>query len=246
MHAHRRGRHRLARVAPAGCRAATSRSCTLDGNTIYDSHGRVSRVTTAGYGPSVGKQILMAYLPRAMAVAGHRPAGDVHERAVPREGRRHRRPVRPRRHPAEGLTHRCHTSAFGLDDSAKPGPRTSNLERDAHSGLREAGAGARGEDQHHRRRPVGRHHQPRVHDVAARGVRGRAGRAAGRAARRRVARADARGRRGRRAVPVRRVDRREQGDARGGRLDGLGSAAHRYGADRGDPGDRGRRTARST
>jgi glycine cleavage system aminomethyltransferase T len=43
---------------------------TLDGDTINDSHGRVSRVTTAGYGPSVGKQILMAYLPRALAEPG--------------------------------------------------------------------------------------------------------------------------------------------------------------------------------
>ena len=43
---------------------------TLDGATIHDSHGRVSRVTTAGYGPSVGKQILMAYLPRALAEPG--------------------------------------------------------------------------------------------------------------------------------------------------------------------------------
>ena len=44
--------------------------CDMDGSTIFDSHGRVSRVTTAGYGPSVGKHILMAYLPRDLAVAG--------------------------------------------------------------------------------------------------------------------------------------------------------------------------------
>ena len=42
----------------------------LDGNVIFDSHGRVSRVTTAGYGPSVGKQVLMAYLPRDLAEPG--------------------------------------------------------------------------------------------------------------------------------------------------------------------------------
>jgi glycine cleavage system aminomethyltransferase T len=40
------------------------------GDTIYDSHGRVSRVTSAGYCPSVGKQVLMAYLPRQLADAG--------------------------------------------------------------------------------------------------------------------------------------------------------------------------------
>jgi glycine cleavage system aminomethyltransferase T/glycine/D-amino acid oxidase-like deaminating enzyme len=44
--------------------------CDLDGNVLFDSHGRVSRVTTAGYGPSVGKHILMAYLPTAFAAPG--------------------------------------------------------------------------------------------------------------------------------------------------------------------------------
>ena len=44
--------------------------CDLDGNTIFDSHGRVSRVTTAGYGPSVGKHLLMAYLPSDLAAPG--------------------------------------------------------------------------------------------------------------------------------------------------------------------------------
>jgi glycine cleavage system aminomethyltransferase T/glycine/D-amino acid oxidase-like deaminating enzyme len=40
------------------------------GDTIHDSHGRVSRVTSAGYCPSVGKQVLMAYLPRHLAEPG--------------------------------------------------------------------------------------------------------------------------------------------------------------------------------
>ncbi len=44
--------------------------CDLDGNVIFDSHGRVSRVTTAGYGPSVGKHLLMAYLPLEHAEPG--------------------------------------------------------------------------------------------------------------------------------------------------------------------------------
>jgi glycine cleavage system aminomethyltransferase T/glycine/D-amino acid oxidase-like deaminating enzyme len=44
--------------------------CDLDGNVIFDSHGRVSRVTSAGYGPSVGKHLLMAYLPTAHAAPG--------------------------------------------------------------------------------------------------------------------------------------------------------------------------------
>jgi glycine cleavage system aminomethyltransferase T len=44
--------------------------CDLDGNVIFDSHGRVSRVTSAGYGPSVGKHLLMAYLPTALSAPG--------------------------------------------------------------------------------------------------------------------------------------------------------------------------------
>ena len=43
---------------------------TLDGDRIVDSHGRVSRVTTAGPGPSVGKHLLMGYLPSELAVPG--------------------------------------------------------------------------------------------------------------------------------------------------------------------------------
>jgi len=43
---------------------------TLDGERILDSHGRVSRVTTAADGPSVGKFLLMAYLPPEHAVEG--------------------------------------------------------------------------------------------------------------------------------------------------------------------------------
>ena len=43
---------------------------TQDGQRITDSHGRVSRVTTAGPGPSVGKHLLMAYLPAELAQPG--------------------------------------------------------------------------------------------------------------------------------------------------------------------------------
>jgi glycine cleavage system aminomethyltransferase T len=46
--------------------------CTLDGERILDSHGRVSRVTTAGMGPSVGKYLLLSYLPPQHAVEGTR------------------------------------------------------------------------------------------------------------------------------------------------------------------------------
>lgn len=43
---------------------------TLDAERIVDSKGRVSRVTSAGAGPSVGKFLLMAYLPPEYAIEG--------------------------------------------------------------------------------------------------------------------------------------------------------------------------------
>lgn len=43
---------------------------TMDGERILDSHGRVSRVTSAGNGPSVGSYLLLAYLPPELAVEG--------------------------------------------------------------------------------------------------------------------------------------------------------------------------------
>ncbi len=43
---------------------------TLDGQTIADAKGRRSYVTSAGSAPSIGKHVLMAYLPPEHAVAG--------------------------------------------------------------------------------------------------------------------------------------------------------------------------------
>ena len=43
---------------------------TLDGDRIVDRKGRVSVVTTAGSGPSVGKFLLLAYLPPDHAIVG--------------------------------------------------------------------------------------------------------------------------------------------------------------------------------
>ena len=43
---------------------------TLDGKGIADSHGRRSYVTSAGAGPSLGKHILLAYLPTELAQEG--------------------------------------------------------------------------------------------------------------------------------------------------------------------------------
>jgi glycine cleavage system aminomethyltransferase T len=42
----------------------------LDGSRLVDALGRPSYVTSAGSGPSVGKHLLMAYLPPAVAGAG--------------------------------------------------------------------------------------------------------------------------------------------------------------------------------
>ena len=42
-----------------------------DGDVIVDEHGRESYVTSAGTGPSVGKHLLMAYLPPEHAEEGH-------------------------------------------------------------------------------------------------------------------------------------------------------------------------------
>jgi glycine cleavage system aminomethyltransferase T/glycine/D-amino acid oxidase-like deaminating enzyme len=44
---------------------------TLDGERIVDSHGRPSRVTTAGAAPSLDAYLLMAYLPPEHAVEGN-------------------------------------------------------------------------------------------------------------------------------------------------------------------------------
>ena len=43
---------------------------TMAGDRIVDRHGRVSRVTSAGNGPSVGKYLLMTHLPPEYAMEG--------------------------------------------------------------------------------------------------------------------------------------------------------------------------------
>jgi glycine cleavage system aminomethyltransferase T len=43
---------------------------TRDGRPLTDSRGRRSYVTSAGAGPSVGKHLLMAYLPPEQAQVG--------------------------------------------------------------------------------------------------------------------------------------------------------------------------------
>jgi glycine cleavage system aminomethyltransferase T len=47
---------------------------TLDGKPLTDSKGRRSYVTSAGAGPSIGKHILMSYLPSERANEGEQLA----------------------------------------------------------------------------------------------------------------------------------------------------------------------------
>ena len=47
---------------------------TSDGAPLIDAKGRRSYVTSAGSGPSVGRHLLMAYLPPDQAVVGTRLA----------------------------------------------------------------------------------------------------------------------------------------------------------------------------
>ena len=71
-----------------------SRSSPLDGQALIDRKGRRSYVTSAGAGPSVGKHILMSYLPPEHAVSGERARRRVPGRALPGDRRRRRTPRR--------------------------------------------------------------------------------------------------------------------------------------------------------
>ena len=79
---------------------------SADGQRIVDRKGRPSYVTSAGAGPSVGKYLLLAYLPPEHAVVGTELRvmymGDLFP--VRRGGGREHALVRPRRLPDEVLT----------------------------------------------------------------------------------------------------------------------------------------------
>ena len=73
---------------------------TRAGEPLTDAKGRRSYVTSAGAGPSVGKHLLMAYLPPRAGGRGHGARRRVPRRALPGHGR-HRRAdadLRPREH----------------------------------------------------------------------------------------------------------------------------------------------------
>ena len=63
---------------------------TRDGEPLVDAKGRRSYVTSAGAAPSVGKYVLMAYLPAEQRDGGRRARGRVHGRALPGHGGRRR------------------------------------------------------------------------------------------------------------------------------------------------------------
>ncbi len=81
---------------------------TADGGPITDAKGRRSFVTSAGSGPSVGKHILLSYLPPELRRRGHEAPGRVLRRALPGDRRRRRLDavVRPGECPGQGLTMR--------------------------------------------------------------------------------------------------------------------------------------------
>ncbi len=64
---------------------------TRDGEPLVDARGRRSYVTSAGAGPSIGKHILMSYLPPEHASLGTAAGRRVHGRALPRHRCQHRR-----------------------------------------------------------------------------------------------------------------------------------------------------------
>ena len=71
---------------------------TRDGGSLTDGHGHHPYVTSAGSAPSLGKHVLLAYLPPDQATIGNRARRVLHGGALPghrRLGGRDR-PARPR------------------------------------------------------------------------------------------------------------------------------------------------------
>ncbi len=148
---------------------------TPDGRPLVDAKGRRSYVTSAGSGPSVGKHLLMAYLPPEQAVEGTRLAveyfGERYPVTVAVAGAH--AAVRSRQHPDPELSGRRMEILVCV--KRVPGDRRP--------------------DRPDARRPGDRHPLPRLHGQPARGVRGRGGRPDRRGPGRIVDRADARARR---------------------------------------------------
>ena len=95
---------------------------TRDGGTLVDGHGHRPYVTTAGSAPSLGKHVLLAYLPPDRGARRQRARGVLHGGALPgdrRLGRRHAA-VRPRQRAdpvAAAWTERAWSASSGCPTS---------------------------------------------------------------------------------------------------------------------------------
>ena len=135
---------------------------TRDGGALTDGHGHHPYVTSAGSAPSLGKHVLLAYLPPDQAVDRQRAGRVLHGGALPGDRRLGRRHPAPRPRPTSASDDATHWSASSAS--------STRLER----------------GRPHRGRPGRRRPLRRLHDERPRGVRGRArrpGRRAPRAAR---------------------------------------------------------------
>ena len=103
VHAHRRRPH-ARRAACKRYMLGGEPILTRDGAPLTDAKGRRSFVTSAGAGPSVGKHLLMSYLPPEHADVGEELAVRVHGRALPGDGRGRRldAALRPRQRARQG------------------------------------------------------------------------------------------------------------------------------------------------
>ena len=93
VHPHRRRPDLVERGASATCSAA-SRSLTPTARRWSTRKGRRSYVTSAGSAPSIGKHILLAYLPPDARGRGHEARRRVLRRALPGDRRRRRQHAR--------------------------------------------------------------------------------------------------------------------------------------------------------
>ena len=190
---------------------------TRDGGTLTDGHGHHPYVTTAGSAPSLGKHVLLAYLPPEEARIGNELAVSYMEELYPvvvALGRR--------------------------DAAARPGQRQDEVTDEQRPGLHQAGAGLVVTGRAHRGRPGGRRPVRRLHDEPARGVRGRDRRPGDGRERWRGRGAHPRRRRRGGAAALGPGGRRRRRHAgRGRRLD-VRPGGHRARDRRGGPGPRGR------
>jgi glycine cleavage system aminomethyltransferase T len=179
---------------------------SADGERLVDAAGRPSYVTSAGAGPSVGKHLLMAYLPPERAREGARLAVEYFGEQYPVTV-------------AVAGSTRCSTRRT-------PG---CGAERDGDRRLRQARPHGRRQDRADRGRAGGGYPDVRVHHQPARGMRRGGGGPDHRAARRDRLGDHARPGGGRRPAPRGAGARRQAGGPAGDRRPGMGADRHRGG-----------------